>query len=76
MSELEFPRLVYRSPVDHLLVDDVERFRTSLNEGWFDTVPEALAAKSAKPVIKPVESSKTTKAGHELDKKAIRSASV
>ena len=38
---MEFPRLVYKSASEYHLVDTIEGFRLSLNEGWFASVPEA-----------------------------------
>lgn len=37
---MEFPRLVYRSAVDYMLVDSQTAFDDSLKAGWFSSVPE------------------------------------
>ena len=42
---MEFPRLVYKSASNHFLVNDEAEFNASIKDGWFPTVPEALAGK-------------------------------
>lgn len=52
---MEFPRLVYKSPSAHILVEDVKWFDEALTDGWFASVPEALNAKHDAPVKKDEE---------------------
>lgn len=40
---MKFPRLVYRSASEHLLVKDEEQHAAALKDGWFASVPEAIA---------------------------------
>lgn len=58
---MEFPRLVYQATkgkeFKHVLVEDSEEHKAKLDDGWFDSVPEALsglprvaAASSLNPV--------------------------
>lgn len=54
---MEFPRLVYKGPATHQLVENDEQVDAALADGWFLTVPEAVsgvAAKLAEPV-KPAD---------------------
>jgi hypothetical protein len=56
---MEFPRLVYKSASNHFLVNDEAEFKASIKNGWFPTVPEALAGKldfeyAEEPVEEPV----------------------
>lgn len=44
---MEFPRLVYKGPEQHILVADEDAMNAALQAGWFATVPEALEAKNA-----------------------------
>lgn len=37
-----FPRLVYKSASDHMLVQDQDEFDLQRKKGWFATVPEAI----------------------------------
>lgn len=46
---IEFPALVYRSASVHLLVHDKAEHAAALADGWFATVPEALAPKAETP---------------------------
>lgn len=41
---MQFPRLVYKSASEHLLVRDENEFAQALKIGWHKTVPEALDA--------------------------------
>lgn len=43
---MEFPRLVYRSASEHTLVDSQEAFDEAIKNGWFASVPDAIAGKS------------------------------
>ena len=45
---MNFPRLVYRSASEHCLVEYESIYDLMLSDGWFATVPEALAAKTKK----------------------------
>lgn len=40
---MEFPRLVYKGPAVHLLVESQEEFDAALAAGWFASVPESLS---------------------------------
>lgn len=68
---MQFPRLVYRSASDHLLVETEEQHAAALKDGWYASVPEALAGKPAvaeeaaptvatKPAASPTPSKKAT----------------
>lgn len=51
---MEFPALVYRSASVYQLVLDEAEHAAALRDGWFATVPEALApreANAATPVL-------------------------
>jgi hypothetical protein len=48
---MKFPRLVYKSAASFVLVESEEAHAEKLAEGWFDTVPEAIAGVSAKPEL-------------------------
>lgn len=45
---MEFPRLVYRGPAKHQLVETDEQLSAALADGWFGSVPEAAAGLAAK----------------------------
>ena len=49
---MQFPRLVYKSASSHMLVDDSHDFDAAILAGWFETVPDAIAAKLT-PVVLP-----------------------
>lgn len=40
---MEFPRLVYRfnSELKYQLVEDEKEFKSAINNGWFENVPDA-----------------------------------
>ena len=40
---MEFPRLVYKSAAEHCVTETQEEFNLLRKEGWFASVPEALA---------------------------------
>lgn len=62
---MKFPRLVYKSADKFKLAADNEAFDSLVKAGWFATVPEAIAAKTA-PDLGPVdEVSPPTRAGLE-----------
>lgn len=42
---MKFPRLVYRSAADYLLVSNQDEYDAALTAGWFASVPEAIAGK-------------------------------
>jgi len=42
---MEFPRLVYRSASDHALARDQSEHDALIADGWFPSVPEALAGR-------------------------------
>ncbi|MFA6064018.1 MAG: hypothetical protein WC736_15625 [Gallionella sp.] len=58
MDKIEFPRLVYRALKDgktceHHLVEEQEAYDEKLADGWYGSVPEALAAGAGAPAGKP-----------------------
>lgn len=44
---MDFPRLVYKSAETHMLVSNEDEMNAALADGWFESVPEALEARSA-----------------------------
>ncbi len=44
---MQFPRLVYKGPATHKLVQNAEEHSEAIKGGWFSTVPEALGHKPA-----------------------------
>ncbi len=42
---MEFPRLVYRSASEHLLTENDEQYAEAIADGWYGSVPEAIAKK-------------------------------
>lgn len=42
---MEFPRLVYQSQSMYMLVEDAKAHAAAMLDGWFHSVPEALAKK-------------------------------
>lgn len=42
---MDFPRLVYKGPATHLLVENAAQHAEALKAGWHNTVPEALGHK-------------------------------
>jgi len=68
---MDFPRLVYRSAAEHAVAADKEQFDALCEDGWYATVPEALAGKpvvakemapteAIKPAASPTPSKKAT----------------
>ena len=53
---MEFPRLVYKSASEHILVENEAEHAAALKDGWHATVPDALAPKAAPipPAVAPV----------------------
>lgn len=47
---MDFPRLVYRSESEHVLVENGEQYNERIADGWYGSVPEALAPKPLWPV--------------------------
>jgi hypothetical protein len=47
---MQFPRLVYRSASVYELADDSNQHEKLLSEGWFASVPEAMAPKAPEKV--------------------------
>jgi hypothetical protein len=62
---MDFPRLMYREgaglalprgqSVSYKLTRDQEEYAANLKDGWFPSVPEALAGKLDAPIEKPNE---------------------
>jgi hypothetical protein len=50
---MEFPRLVYRKD-EYKRVLDADQHANALGDGWFNSVPEALAGKADEPAIDEV----------------------
>ena len=42
---MQFPRLVYKSASVNTLAEDQDQFDALCEEGWYPSVPEALAGK-------------------------------
>lgn len=66
---MEFPRLVYRSSSTHELAGDQEQYDALLADGWFDSVPDAIAGKR-KAVDAPVVDEVAQPTRDELEVKA------
>lgn len=64
---MEFPRLVYRSASVHKCVDCAASFKSAIEDGWFASVPEALAGPVPK-APEPVDDSPPTR--DEMEQKA------
>lgn len=52
---MEFPRLVYKSASNHALANDAEQFAALMKDGWFASVPEAIAQKDASDYVKAAD---------------------
>lgn len=71
---MQFPRLVYRSAALYMLADDQAAHDALIADGWFASVPEALAGQHAAPPppapaeAQPVDDSPPTRA--EMESKA------
>ncbi|MES2350167.1 MAG: hypothetical protein V4641_21575 [Pseudomonadota bacterium] len=72
---MQFPRLMYRTPgpeqcqggsYAHQVVHNADEFEARLDEGWHDTLPEALAPAP----IRPPEPEPVSEATHLMDSKA------
>ena len=50
---MQFPRLVYKSADKYQLAADIEAFDSLVSAGWFATVPDAIAGKTAPAVATP-----------------------
>ena len=50
---MQFPRLVYKSADKYQLAADLETFDSLVSAGWFATVPDAIAGKTAPAVATP-----------------------
>lgn len=48
---MDFPRLVYKSASEHVLVENEAEHSVALKAGWHDSVPAANAAKRAPVAI-------------------------
>lgn len=46
---MEFPRLVYRSANNHKPVQNADEHAAALADGWYDSVPDAIAKKHTPP---------------------------
>jgi hypothetical protein len=63
---MEFPRLVYMSAAIHIGVNNSSEYAAALKEGYYPSVPEALAKK----MNAPVDTSITVYKGRESQKVA------
>jgi hypothetical protein len=63
---MDFPRLVYRSAAVHCAANTEEELDLLLRDGWFASVPEAMAKESA---TAPIDESAPA-ARHEPEAKA------
>jgi hypothetical protein len=43
---MEYPRLVYKSASAYALVENDDEYNEKIKEGWFGSVPEALAGET------------------------------
>ena len=50
---MQFPRLVYKSADKYQLAADIQAFGSLVSPGWFATVPDAIAGKTAPAVATP-----------------------
>jgi len=46
---MNFPRLVYKAADNHVLAEDQGQYDALIKDGWFGSVPEALAKTKAQP---------------------------
>lgn len=46
---MDFPRFVYRSAANHMIVANEKQHADAIDAGWFESVPDALAGKSSQP---------------------------
>ena len=71
---MNFPRLVYKSAAVHQLAKTQEEFNAFRKEGWFATVPEAIAGKHDEPLEESGDDSENDEVAPptraELEKKA------
>jgi len=76
---MEYPRLVFKCPgpfsrqggtYDHTLVSDVDEHYIRLQDGWFDTVPEAIEGKASAQEEAPEVSQEAAPTRAELEAKA------
>lgn len=53
---MQFPRLVYKSASNHILVENEAEHAAALQDGWHATVPDALGHKQViqTPTVAPV----------------------
>lgn len=65
---MDFPRLMYKSAAVTLGVDDQAARQAALKDGWFDSVPEAIAGKSDAPAAAPVPVVIFKKLGAKVEK--------
>jgi hypothetical protein len=65
---MEFPRLVYKSAAEHTVADTKEEFDLLRKDGWFASVPEALAGEHEVAKHEPAADAAPTRA--ELEEKA------
>jgi hypothetical protein len=66
---MEFPRLVYKSASNHVVANDEQQFEQLIADGWFPTVPEAIAGK-LNPTDNGDESDEALPTREELETKA------
>lgn len=67
---MEFPRLVYRSAADYLLVLDQDEFDAAMNDGWYASVPEASARAHDAPKFAVPDWRGASPSRQELEKQA------
>ncbi len=65
---MQFPRLVYKSGSDYKLVSSADEFDIAISNGFFATVPEALAGKAVEKEADKVDKSTPTR--EEIEAKA------
>lgn len=64
---MEFPRLVYKAADEHMLCEDQEHFDILLKEGYFYSVPEAIAGKHDTDDVLPPTRAELEQKAKELD---------
>ncbi len=69
---MDFPRLVYKGPATHVLVQNAAEHEQALKAGWHDSVPAALGHKPAPvaPAPQPEQLTETPPAAVASGKKS------
>lgn len=72
---MKFPRLVYKSAAIYKGVNDADEFDSAIADGWFASVPEALATKvevvkEKEPEKEPEQKENSAPTRAEMEQKA------